>query len=233
MTLAVLAAGMDCAAQTGTATPAQSNFVASADPPPAPASASDTGSAQTSSVSASPAAQPTVDQKIDMLMNRIEQLENEVKLARAAALADSNDTAAMKEAEKEMLAGNGAGGASAQATPPPPAAAPAICRRSSSPSVGRPAIAIQTRPTGPATAASRLPGGGNGSSTEYACANGSPSGYGYEYTIPFGNTMAGLPYAEAACYAGGNGTGVNTSAIWWPDLRTNQSVATMAIMVRF
>ena len=77
------------------------------------------------------------------------------------------------------------------------------------------------------------PGGVNGAPSQYACANGSASGYGYEYSIPSGNTVAGLPYAEAACFAGGNGTGANGSAIWWPDLRTNQTVATMAIMVRF
>lgn len=67
------------------------------------------------------------------------------------------------------------------------------------------------------------PGGNNGTPTQYACAGGSPSGYGY------GN----LALAEAACFAAGNGTGPDTSAIWWPDLRTNQTVATFAIMVRF
>lgn len=77
------------------------------------------------------------------------------------------------------------------------------------------------------------PGGDNGSPGQYACASGSASGYGYEYTIPFGNTVAGLPYAEAACFAAGNGTGANASALWWPDLRTNQTVATMAVMIRF
>jgi hypothetical protein len=29
-----------------------------------------------------------------------------------------------------------------------------------------------------------------------------------------------------------NGNG-GTKALWWPDLRTNQTVATLAIMVRF
>ena len=105
-------------------------MVASSDPPPAPVSASvsapDTGTSQPSTAAAKPAIQQTVDQKIDALENRIEQLEDEVKEARAAALVDSNDTAAMKEAEKNMVAGNGvlptAVGVSMQA--PAPAAAP-------------------------------------------------------------------------------------------------------------
>jgi TolA-binding protein len=67
------------------------------------------------------------------------------------------------------------------------------------------------------------PGGNNGSPAQYACAGGAPSGYGY----------GSLALAEAACYASGNGTGADSSAIWWPDLRTNQTVSTFAIMVRF
>lgn len=68
------------------------------------------------------------------------------------------------------------------------------------------------------------PGGNNGTPAQYACANGAASGFGY------GNLTA----AEAACIANNNsngGTGIN--AIWWPDLRTNQTVTTFAIMVRF
>ena len=67
------------------------------------------------------------------------------------------------------------------------------------------------------------PGGDNSAPAQYACAGGAPSGFGY------GN----LAFAEAACYASGNGTGPDTSAIWWPDLRTNQTVTTFAVMVRF
>jgi hypothetical protein len=70
------------------------------------------------------------------------------------------------------------------------------------------------------------PGGDNGAPAQYACADGVPSGYGY--------STAGLAAAESYCYHSGNGgTGVNSSAIWWPDLRTNQTVATFALMVRF
>jgi len=67
------------------------------------------------------------------------------------------------------------------------------------------------------------PGGNNGAPTQYACASGAPSGYGY----------GSLTLAESACFAAGNGSGANTTAIWWPDLRTNQTVTTFAIMVRF
>jgi hypothetical protein len=67
------------------------------------------------------------------------------------------------------------------------------------------------------------PGGNNGAPAQYACASGAPSGYGY------GN----LALAEEACYGLGNGTGINTSAVWFPDLRTNQTNTTIAVMVRF
>jgi hypothetical protein len=66
------------------------------------------------------------------------------------------------------------------------------------------------------------PGGNNGAPTQYACYNGTPSGETYG--------TAGLAQAESNCAAPGF-TGLN--AIWWPDLRTNQTVSTIAIMVRF
>jgi len=69
------------------------------------------------------------------------------------------------------------------------------------------------------------PGGNNGAPGQYACANGAASGYGY----------GSLAAAESACYAMGNGTGdgPDTTSIWWPDLRTNQTNTTLAIKVRF
>ncbi len=68
------------------------------------------------------------------------------------------------------------------------------------------------------------PGGNNGSPAQYACASGSASGFGY----------GSLTQAEVACGAGGNaGTAAGLGTIWWPDLRTNQTVTTVAIMVRF
>ena len=63
------------------------------------------------------------------------------------------------------------------------------------------------------------PGGDNGQPAQYACANGSPSGAGY----------GSLATAIANC----GGAPGQTSAIWWPDLRTNQTVTTLAIMIRF
>jgi hypothetical protein len=64
------------------------------------------------------------------------------------------------------------------------------------------------------------PGGNNGSPAQYACASGSPSGYGYGTP---------LSVVNQACLGAAN----STSSIWWPDLRTNQTVVTGAVMVRF
>jgi hypothetical protein len=70
------------------------------------------------------------------------------------------------------------------------------------------------------------PGGNNGAPAQYACASGAPSGYGYG--------TQGLYNAELVCGAGtAAGTPAGLNAIWWPDLRTNQTVLTGAIMVRF
>ena len=70
------------------------------------------------------------------------------------------------------------------------------------------------------------PGGNNGSPAQYACASGAPSGFGYG--------TQGLFSAELACGAGlAAGTPAGLNSIWWPDLRTNQTVSTLALMVRF
>jgi hypothetical protein len=70
------------------------------------------------------------------------------------------------------------------------------------------------------------PGGNNGAPSQYACATGQASGYGYG--------TENLYLAELFCGAGENaGTPAGLSSIWWPDLRTNQTVVTGAIMVRF
>jgi hypothetical protein len=71
------------------------------------------------------------------------------------------------------------------------------------------------------------PGGNNGAPTQYACASGAPSGWGYG--------TFGLQQAESVCFKAGNGTGMTPDAtsIWWPDLRTNQTNTTLAIKVRF
>ena len=64
------------------------------------------------------------------------------------------------------------------------------------------------------------PGGNNGSPAQYACASGAPSGVGYGNTILAAQNCAGVGANPA-------------TALWWPDLRTNQTVLTGAIMVRF
>jgi hypothetical protein len=66
------------------------------------------------------------------------------------------------------------------------------------------------------------PGGNNGSPSQYACASGAASGWGY------GN----LSSAETACNSG-NAATASAANIWWPDLRTNQTNTTLAIKVRF
>jgi hypothetical protein len=123
MTLAVIAVGITCTcnAQVAATTSTQTELTAKSDPPPAP----DT-TAPASATAAKAQLQPTVAEEIEALKTRIDQLENQVKTAKAEAMADSSDTAAMKSAEKELLAGNGSvPGASMQAAPPPPAATPA------------------------------------------------------------------------------------------------------------
>jgi hypothetical protein len=129
MTLAVIAAGITCTgkAQVAATTPTQTELTAKSDPPPAP----DTAAASATTAAAKPQLQPTVAEEIEALKSRIDQLENQVKVAKAAALADSSDTAAMKSAEKELLAGSAAPkmpsavSPSAQAAAPAPEAAPA------------------------------------------------------------------------------------------------------------
>jgi hypothetical protein len=70
------------------------------------------------------------------------------------------------------------------------------------------------------------PGGNNGAPAQYACASGGPSGYDYG--------TQNLYNAELTCGAGSAaGTPAGLNSIWWPDLRTNQTVSTIAIMVRF
>jgi hypothetical protein len=109
MTLTALAVGMNCAcmAQTAATQPTQT---ASVDPPASPAAGSPavgTDATHPASNAAQPEIQPTVSQELDALKSRIDQLEDEVKAEKARALADSSDTAAMKAAEKELVAGDG------------------------------------------------------------------------------------------------------------------------------
>jgi TolA-binding protein len=104
MTLTALAAGMTCAciAQSATTQPTQT---ASVDPPASPGVGVD--ATHPAPAAAQPELQPTVAQELEALKSRIDELENEVKEEKARALADSADTAAIKAAEKELVAGNG------------------------------------------------------------------------------------------------------------------------------
>ncbi len=139
ITLAAVTAGTTCAvlAQTAATAPTAAKLTAKSDPPPAPAStptaAPDTGTAQASAAAAKAQLQPTVAEEIEALKTRIDQLESEVKEAKAAALADSNDTAALKAAEKKLVGGNAAAMLhSAMSSAVPPAAVPLATGESSS-----------------------------------------------------------------------------------------------------
>jgi len=103
LTLTVLAVGMTCICEAQT-TGSQPGETARADPPAAPEPSRDT---HASPSAAQPDLQQTVTQEIEALKARIDQLENEVKAEKTRALADSEDTAALKAAEKEVVAGNG------------------------------------------------------------------------------------------------------------------------------
>jgi hypothetical protein len=71
------------------------------------------------------------------------------------------------------------------------------------------------------------PGGNNGNASDYQCAAGGDSGVGY------GNLATAVLNCQNLNLANGNSGAGNLKALWWPDLRTNQTVSTLAIMVRF
>jgi len=80
------------------------------------------------------------------------------------------------------------------------------------------------------------PGGTNGSAADYQCASGGDAGAGYFPTAS--GAAAGFVTGQAQAISNCIGLGLNnggsgTKALWWPDLRTNQTVATLAIMIRF
>lgn len=76
------------------------------------------------------------------------------------------------------------------------------------------------------------PGGNNGSPADYQCALGGDSGVGY---LPTSSSFtSGQAQAIQNCYnLGLNNGGSGVNALWWPDLRTNQTSTILAIMVRF
>jgi acyl-CoA-binding protein len=79
------------------------------------------------------------------------------------------------------------------------------------------------------------PGGNNGNPADYQCAAGGDAGAGYVTIDPnTGTTISGQATAIRNCInAGLNNGQVGTSALWWPDLRTNQTTTLGSIMVRF
>jgi hypothetical protein len=79
------------------------------------------------------------------------------------------------------------------------------------------------------------PGGNNGNPADYQCAAGGDSGVGY---IPGGTGVGVYSTGQAQAIASCVGLGLNngnggTAALWWPDLRTNQTTTLISIMVRF
>jgi hypothetical protein len=80
------------------------------------------------------------------------------------------------------------------------------------------------------------PGGANGNPADYQCAAGGDSGAGYfppaSSTLPTGQAQA-IANCQGLGLANGFSAPGDKRALWWPDLRTNQTVATMAIMIRF
>jgi Putative beta-barrel porin-2, OmpL-like. bbp2 len=81
------------------------------------------------------------------------------------------------------------------------------------------------------------PGGDNGNPSDYQCAAGGDSGCGYVFTNYSGSvpvSSPGQPLAIANCINLGLSNGyTGQKALWWPDLRQQQIVSTLAIWVRF
>jgi hypothetical protein len=104
MTLAATAAVTACigAAQTNPASAPQPALLAVSNPPGA--AAADTTSHSTAVTP--PAASP-LEQEVEVLKARIDQLEKEVKDQHAATAEGSGDAAQLTAAEKELIAGNG------------------------------------------------------------------------------------------------------------------------------
>jgi hypothetical protein len=146
MTLAVLTVGMNCVspAQTTATAPPKTDMTAKSDPPPSP----NTNTPQASAATPKPQLQPTVAEEIEALKARIDQLELEVKAAKASALADSSDTAAIKAAEKELLASSGAAKLpSTSVRPAVVSAAVPLTGSESSSAQAAPPAAAETAPT--------------------------------------------------------------------------------------
>ena len=155
MTLTAVTVGITCtgSAQTTTPNSAPANLTAKMEPPATPAAtpnapatsttASDPAGSTAAADTTHPAAgkekselKPSLTDQVEALImhnqqleNRIELLETEIQQNRAQALRDTENSALLKQGEKELLEGTGTGahgdGTYTQATPPPAAAAAA------------------------------------------------------------------------------------------------------------
>jgi Putative beta-barrel porin-2, OmpL-like. bbp2 len=80
------------------------------------------------------------------------------------------------------------------------------------------------------------PGGNNGNPADYQCAAGGDSGVGY-FPTALGAAQGfttGLSQAISSCIGLAQNAGYGgVKAVWWPDLRTNQTSTILAVMVRF
>jgi Putative beta-barrel porin-2, OmpL-like. bbp2 len=80
------------------------------------------------------------------------------------------------------------------------------------------------------------PSGNNGNPADYQCAAGGDSGVGYVPTAL--GASQGFSTGQAQAISNCVGLGQNNGyggikALWWPDLRTNQTSTILAVMVRF
>lgn len=135
MTLAVITAGISCAgqAQTTTTNTAPPNMMAHSDPAPT----ADTSTNHGSSATAKPGdSQLTVEQELDMLKNRIVELETEVKQEHAAITEAGSDAAALTDAAKTLVGGNKVAALDAST----PAAVAAIPSQSAAPQATAPSV---------------------------------------------------------------------------------------------
>src|SRR5580698_8558967 len=105
VTLAVIAAATTCigSAQTNSSSAPQPALLAASNPPgPAAPAAADTTSHSTA---VTPPAPSPLEQEVEVLKARIDQLEKEVE--HTAIAEGSSDAARLTAAEKELVAGNG------------------------------------------------------------------------------------------------------------------------------
>ena len=132
MKLAAIVAGSVCScfAQASGAKPSQSQFAALPDPP---AAAATTAAGATN---ASPVPESPVEQEIEVLRAKTDELEREVKEESVGAAEGSRDASALSAAEKALVGGTAKPVLSASASPA--AAGPSAGQAASAPAVAAP-----------------------------------------------------------------------------------------------